>query len=446
MPEVVPEVPLLDDEPDELDDEELLLLEDPLDDPLEEPLDDPLDDDELPVDELPVDDVMMPDVPPDDELELDEEELDDELDELDDDELALLPELEVTLPDDEVTLPDDEVTLPELEVTLPDDEVTLPEVVDVVLVTPPVEVLTPPVEVLTPPVEVVLVIPPVEVETPPVVVDVDEPPLPPELVEVDEPVVELSISISILMPEVLPVVPLLLDEPEVDVLVVVDRLTLPPPLLLPPKKPPKKPLEPPPKPPEPPMTIGWPPPPPLTRWPCGMGRGNAGSGRAATSTSGSTSITRRMRRVSRLGRRRSTTRRALWRSFTSTSPPDLYDVVAVCGSATWTAPPASKAVPAAAADNFARANLIDMPGLSSHFPVSRLGPMLAFTVLPSLQRACDRPLGQCGKGFGRGQIVVLCQANRAAGALCPTMEPNGVDCPRNVNARLDPQRSFAGIE
>jgi hypothetical protein len=377
VPEVVPEVPLLDEDDELLDDEddELLLLE--LDEPLEEPLDEPLDDedDELPVEELPVDEVMLPEVPPDDELELDEEELDDELDELDDDELALLPELEVTLPEDDVTLPD--------------ELVTLPEVVEVVLVTPPVEVLTPPVEVLTPPVVLVLVIPPVEVETPPVVVEVDEPPLPPELVEVDEPVVELSISISMTTPEVLPVVPLELDEPEVEVLVVVDRLTLPPPPPLPPKKPPKNPPpKPPPKPPEPPITIGWPLPPPLTRWPCG--RGSAGSGKAATSTSGSTSITRRMRRVSRSGRRRSTTRRALWRSFTSTSCgrlSDLYDVVAACGSATCTAPPAIRAVPAAAADNFARANLIDMPGLSSHFPVNRWGPMPALRFF----QACNEP-------------------------------------------------------
>lgn len=408
VPEVVPDEPLVDElelDEDELDDEdELLLLDEPEDDPLDE-----LDEDEdelLPVDELPVDEVMLPEVlqhPPDDELELDEEELDDdELDELDD-------ELEATLPDELVTLPEDEVTLPELVETLPDDEVTLPELDEVELVTLP---------------EVV------ELEMFPLDVEVDEPPLPPELVEVDEPVVELSISISMLMPDVVPLVPDVLDEP--DVVVVVDRSMLAePPPPLPPKNPPKKPPpKPPPKPPDPPITTAWPPPPPLMRWPC-SGSGRAGSGRAITSGSGSTSITRRMRRVSRCGRRRSTTRRALWLSFTSTSCgwlSDLYETVAACGSATCTAPPAISAVPAAAADNFARANLIDMPCLSSHFPANRWGPM------PTLRffHGCKEPGGRRNSNAqwtpAPGELSILCRQIGASGRFVPhwnRKRPNG---------------------
>ncbi len=84
------------------------------------------------------------------------------------------------------------------------------------------------------------------------VVLVEEPPLPPEEVEVEEPVDELSISMSM---SILPLDPVVPEEPLVEVEVVVDRLTLPP--LLPPKKPPKNPPpKPPPKPPEPPMMIG----------------------------------------------------------------------------------------------------------------------------------------------------------------------------------------------
>lgn len=392
VPDVVPEEPLVEDEElelDELDEEDELLLE------LELEEDDDEDDEELdellPVDELPVDEVMLPEVqqhPPDDEV--------------------TSPDDEVTLPELDDTLPEDEVTLPELEDTFPDELLTLPELDEVELVTLP-ELLV----LVTPPVLVDTLPDVVELEMLPLEVEVDEPPLPPELVEVDEPVVELSILM--MMPDVplVLVVPLVpeeleveldvdppedeVDPPEVpplDVVVVVDRSILAePPPPLPPKKPPKKPPpKPPPKPPDPPMMIGWPPPPPLTRWPC-WGSGRAGSGSAITSGAGSTSITRRMRRVSRCGRRRSTTRRALWRSFTSTScgRSDLYETVAVCGSATCTAPPASSAVPAAAADNFARANLIDMPCLSSHFPANRWGPM------PTLRffQACKEPAARC---------------------------------------------------
>jgi hypothetical protein len=156
--------------------------------------------------------------------------------------------------------------LVELLVELEVEELVELEVEELVEV---LEVMLPEVDELVdtlPELEVVLVIVPelVEVELPPVEVEVE---LPPVEVEVELPVLELSMSISMSTP--LELEPLLLP----DVVVVVETLTLPPPLE-PPKNPPKKPPMPP-KPPEPPITIGVP---PLLPQQAVAGAGNCGSG------------------------------------------------------------------------------------------------------------------------------------------------------------------------
>ncbi len=162
---------------------------------------------------------------------------------------------------------------------------------------------------------------------------------------------------------------------------------------------------------------------------CPCGRGSGGSGRAATSGAGSSSITRRMRRVSRCGRR-SATRRAEWRSFTSTSrvlrvPSDLYATVAACGSATCTAPPATRAVPAAAADNFARAILIDIACFSSSHPVSRPRPERArrgsFTAVTETYR---RPRGNGEQPVSPWRKALFRPARAGPGSCVPHWNRN----------------------
>ncbi len=285
---------------------------------------------------------VEPPTPPDDE-ELEDEDVDVEVlewapDEVGPDE-AMPPEVDEVLvtkpeepPDDEL---DDELDDEELDdeeepelVTAPLDVLTLPDDVD----TPPVDVLIPPVEVLTPPVDVLT--PPVDVETPPDVLDVLEPPEPPDEVE-------------LLMP------PVLLE---------VDEITTvppPPPPANPPKNPPPKP---PAKPPDPPITTGAPllPPPPSYGADGKYGAGKGGKACPAIVTTVGTHVevvvvrtTLRTRFTLRTGDLCEIVR-ALCVFFAT------FCTTAGFESATCTAPPPINAPPQVHAHNFAKAMRTDI--------------------------------------------------------------------------------------
>lgn len=204
--------------------------------------------------------------------------------------------------------------------------------------------------------------------------DEDEPPLEVE-VEVDPPEVEVELppdEVEVEPPEVeLPP-----EEVEVEPPVLVDVMTMLPPLEpLEPKKPPKKP---PPKPPplEPPITVT-PPLPPETGGGGGMYGAGIGTQASSCSQQAGFSITRRMRLTTRGAgvARRATCRRALGLGFATLTCFTYSGRVVAGASATCTAPPPTSAPPTAKADNFARAIRTDIGFAFFVSPASQARPI-----------------------------------------------------------------------